>query len=125
VDGQPVCARTRRGTVGSGASSKGEDALFVEAALTDPVGDGDFCERPLAHGASDLVRGEIERGRQAFLAVVAVMVEEKSPNRGVMRHDVWNLRAEMLAHVSDSENYVTDTKLCLPVGQQMPQGSVH
>jgi len=43
------------GTVESGAPSKGEDALLVEAALTDSVGDRDIGQGPLAYTAPDLV----------------------------------------------------------------------
>jgi hypothetical protein len=43
--------------VESGALSEGEDALLVEAALTDSVGDGDVGQAPLAYTATDLVYG--------------------------------------------------------------------
>ena len=63
--------------VRSGASSEGEDSLLFEAALADPVGDGDVCQYPLAHSASDCVDRESELGRQAFRTVIAVMDAEK------------------------------------------------
>jgi hypothetical protein len=101
----------------SGASSKGEGARFVEAALTDPVCDGHFCRRP--HAASDLARGEIEPGRKAFRAVVAVMVGEKGPDRRVITHTAWNLRAESLAHLNCSGYSATEIIRAPPGGQQM------
>src|SRR5262249_34242722 len=83
----------------SGALSKGEDDLLFDAALTDSVRDGDVGQGPLAYTPSDLVYGQIQHGRQALLAVVALMVGEKAPDRGVIRHRVSDLRTGLLAHL--------------------------
>jgi hypothetical protein len=66
--------RRRIGIRESGAHPQGEDSPLIEAALTDSIGHRHLGQRSPAQTASDLVVGQIESVRQAFLAVVTVMI---------------------------------------------------
>jgi len=88
--------------VESGALSKGEDGPLLNAALAASVGEGDVGQGSLAYTASDLVYGQLESGCEALLAVVTVMVGEETSDRGVMRHDVGDLRALIRGHSSSA-----------------------